>query len=52
MMINYKIIDYLKDEIKLSKNLHDNKDLEILASHIFNNKKLIGIEDISGDLYI
>ena len=51
MMINYKIIDYLKDEIKISKNLFDNKDLEILARYIFNNKKLIDLEDISGDLY-
>ena len=51
MMINYQIIDYLKDEIKLSKNLLDHKDLEILARHIFNNINLIGVEDISGDLY-
>ena len=51
MMINYKIIDYLKDEIKISKNLFDNKDLEILARYIFNNKKLIDLEDISGDIY-
>jgi release factor glutamine methyltransferase len=50
-MINYKIIDYLKDEIKISKNLFDNKDLEILARYIFNNKKLIDLEDISGDIY-
>ena len=51
MIINYKIIDYLKDEIKISKNLFDNKDLEILARYIFNNKKLIDLEDISGDIY-
>ena len=51
MMINYKIIDYLKDEIKISKNLFDNKDFEILARYIFNNKKLIDLEDISGDIY-
>ena len=51
MMINYKIIDYLKDEIKISKNLFDNKDLEILARYIFNKKKLIDLEDISGDIY-
>ena len=51
MMINYKIIDYLKDEIKISKNFFDNKDLEILARYIFNNKKLIDLEDISGDIY-
>ena len=51
MMINYKIIDYLKDEIKISKNLFDNKDLEILARYIFNNKKLIDLEDISRDIY-
>ena len=51
MMINYKIIDYLKDEIKISKNLFDNKDLEILARYIFNNKKLIDLEDLSGDIY-
>ena len=51
MIINYKFIDYLKDEIKISKNLFDNKDLEILARYIFNNKKLIDLEDISGDLY-
>ena len=51
MMINYKIIDYLKDEIKISKNLFDNKDLEILARYIFNNKKFIDLEDISGDIY-
>ena len=51
MMINYKIIDYLKDEIKISKNLPNNKDLEILARYIFNNKKLIDLEDISGDIY-
>ena len=51
MMINYKIIDYLKDEIKISKNLFDNKDFEILARYIFNNKKLIDLEDISGDMY-
>ena len=51
MMINYKIIDYLKDEIKISKNLFDNKDLEILARYIFKNKKLIDLEDISGDIY-
>ena len=51
MMINYKIIDYLKDEIKISKNLFDNKDLEILARYIFNNKELIDLEDISGDIY-
>ncbi len=51
MMINYKIIDYLKNEIKISKNLFDNKDLEILARYIFNNKKLIDLEDISGDIY-
>ena len=50
-MINYKIIDYLKDEIKISKNLFDNKDLEILARYIFNKKKLIDLEDISGDIY-
>ena len=43
MIINYKIIDYLKDEIKISKNLFDNKDLEILARYIFNNKKLIDL---------
>ncbi len=51
MIINYKIIDYLKDEIKISKNLFDNKDLEILARYIFNNKKLIDLEDISRDIY-
>ena len=51
MIINYKIIDYLKDEIKISKNLFDNKDLEILARYIFNKKKLIDLEDISGDIY-
>lgn len=51
MMINYKIIDYLKDEIKISKNLFNNKDLEILARYIFNNKKLIDLEDISADIY-
>ena len=51
MMINYKIIDYLKNEIKISKNLFDNKDLEILARYIFNNKKLIDLEDLSGDIY-
>ena len=51
MMINYKIIDYLKDEIKISKNLFDNKDLEILARYIFDNKKLIDLEDISRDIY-
>ena len=51
MIINYKFIDYLKDEIKISKNLFDNKDLEILARYIFNNKKLIDLEDISGDIY-
>ena len=51
MMINYKIIDYLKDEIKISKNLFDNKDFEILARYIFNNKKLIDLEDLSGDIY-
>ena len=51
MMINYKIIDYLKDEIKISKNLFDNKDFEILARYIFNNKKLIDLEDISVDIY-
>ena len=51
MMINYQIIDYLKDEIKLSENLLDHKDLEILARHIFNNKKLIDLEDISRDIY-
>ena len=51
MIIDYKIIDYLKDEIKISKNLFDNKDFEILARYIFNNKKLIDLEDISGDIY-
>ena len=51
MIINYKIIDYLKDEIKISKNLFDNKDFEILARYIFNNKKLIDLEDISRDIY-
>ena len=51
MIINYKIIDYLKDEIKISKNLSNNKDLEILARYIFNNKKLIDLEDLSGDIY-
>ena len=34
MMINYKIFNYLKDEIKISENLSDDKDLEILAKHI------------------
>ena len=51
MMINYRIIDYLKDEIKISKNLLDIKDLEILARYIFNNKKLLDLEDISVDIY-
>ena len=51
MMINYKIIDFLKDEIKLSFNLLNCKDFEILARYIFNNKKLIDLEDISGDMY-
>ena len=51
MMINYKIIEYLKDEIKLSENLFDYKDLEILARHSFDNIKFLDLEDISGDLY-
>ena len=51
MMINYRIIDYLKDEIKISKNLLDIKDLEILARYIFNNKKLLDLKDISVDIY-
>ncbi len=51
MMINYRIIEYLKDEIKISRNFLDNKDLEILARYIFNNKKLINLEDISVDIY-
>ena len=51
MMINYRIIDYLKDEIKISRNFLDNKDLEILARYIFNNKKLIDLKDISVDIY-
>ena len=51
MMINYKILNYLKDEIKISKNLSDNKDLEILARYIFNNIKLTDLEDISEDMY-
>ena len=51
MMINYKIIEYLKDEFKLLENLFDIKDLEILARYIFNNKKLIDLEDLSGDIY-
>ena len=51
MMINYKIIDFLKDEIKLSKNSLNYKDLEILARHSIDNIKFIDIEDISGDLY-
>ena len=51
MMINYKIINFLKDEIKLSFNSFDRKDLEILARYIFNNKKLIDLEDLSGDIY-
>ena len=51
MMINYKIFNYLKDEIKLSENLSDDKDLEILAKHSFNNINLTDLEDISEDLY-
>ena len=51
MMINYKIINFLKDEIKLSFNSFDHKDLEILARHIFDNVKFINVEDISIDLY-
>ena len=51
MMINYKIFNYLKNEIKLSENLSNYKDLEILAQHSFNNINLIDLEDISGDLY-
>ena len=51
MMINYKIINFLKDEIKLSFNSFDHKDLEILARHIFDNVKFIDVEDISIDLY-
>jgi len=50
-MINYKIFNYLKNEIKLSENLSNYKDLEILAQHSFNNINLIDLEDISGDLY-
>ena len=51
MMINYKIFNYLKNEIKLSENLSNYKDLEILAQHSFDNINLIDLEDISGDLY-
>ena len=51
MMINYKIIDFLKNEIKLSRNLLDCKDLEILAKYSFDYIKFIDIEDISIDLY-
>ena len=51
MMINYKIFNYLKNEIKLSANLSNYKDLEILAQHSFNNINLIDLEDISGDFY-
>ena len=50
-MINYKIINFLKDEIKLSFNSFDRKDLEILARHSFDNVKFIDVEDISIDLY-
>ena len=51
MMINYKIIDFLKDEIKLSYNSLNCKDLEILARYSIDNIKFIDIEDISIDLY-
>ena len=51
MMINYKIINFLKDEIKLSCNSFDRKDLEILARHSLDNVKFIDVEDISIDLY-
>ena len=37
MMINYKIIDFLKDEIKLSYNSLNFKELEILARYSINN---------------
>ena len=50
MMINYKIIDFLKDEIKLSHNSLNCKDLEILARYSIDNIKFIDIEDISIDL--
>ena len=51
MMINYKIINFLKNEIKLPCNSFDLKDLEILARHIFDNVKFIDVEDISIDSY-
>ena len=51
MMINYKIIDFLKDEIKPLDNSLDPKDLEILVRHSFDNIKSIDVEDISRDLY-
>ena len=44
MMINYKIIDFLKDEIKLSYNSLNCKDLEILARYSIDNIKFIDIE--------
>ena len=51
MMINYKIIDFLKDEIKSLDNSFDRKDLEILARHCFDNIKLKDVDNISIDLY-
>ena len=40
MMINYKVLNYLKGEIKLLDNAFDLKDLEILVSYSFDNIKL------------
>jgi len=48
---NLPNIDFLKDEIKLSYNSLNCKDLEILARYSIDNIKFIDIEDISIDLY-
>ena len=51
MMISYKIINYLKEKIKLLDNAFDHKDLEILTRHSFDNIQWMDVEDISEELY-
>ena len=51
MTINYNIIKYLKNNIKLVDNAFDDRDLEILVRYSFDNIQGMDVEDISKELY-
>ena len=47
MTINYNIIKYLKNNIKLIDNAFDDRDFEILVRYSFDNIQGMDVEDIS-----